>query len=417
MAEYLLIRFDRADGEDAATFMVCNEAGAIVQPPRQGSLREAATLAALRRVVGLLPASEVVTLDAELPARAGAKLLQAVPYALEEQVADDIDELHFAIGPRGDDGRTPVAVVARAVMQSVEDACASAGLSLQALHAETALVGSMPGQLVVLLDGDEMHVCAPGARALSLPSQSPAESLAMARGDQPSETLGLLVFASSSDWEARGGEIDALRSQYASLKVQLLPQGPLPWLAQGLFNSAPINLLQGSFVPRRAAGGNDWRRWRVAAVLAAVLVVFSAGGNLWRARQLATAERNVDAALADAVRPLFPGDAGARDVRRRVLEQLAAVRGGGSQGEFLPALAALAAARTASPDAEIKALGYRSGNFEVRLKARDAASIERIGAALRASGWATDMLGGSGSGDAYEGRLRISAAAAGGSGS
>ena len=237
--------------------MVCNEAGAIVQPPRQGSLREAAALAALRRVVGLLPASEVVTLDAELPARAGAKLLQAVPYALEEQVADDIDELHFAIGPRGDDGRTPVAVVARAVMQSVEDACASAGLSLQALHAETALVGSMPGQLVVLLDGDEMHVCAPGARALSLPSQSPAESLAMARGDQPSETLGLLVFASSSDWEARGGEIDALRSQYASLKVQLLPQGPLPWLAQGLFNSAPINLLQGSFVPPKAQPSGD----------------------------------------------------------------------------------------------------------------------------------------------------------------
>ena len=72
-------------------------------------------------MVGLLPAGDVVTLDAELPARAGAKLLQAVPYALEEQVADDIDDLHFAIGARAADGRTPVCIVARSLMQSIDD--------------------------------------------------------------------------------------------------------------------------------------------------------------------------------------------------------------------------------------------------------------------------------------------------------
>ena len=418
MPEYLLIRFDRADGEDAATFMACNESGEVVVPPRRGTLADAAPLATLRRSIGLLPASEVVTLDAELPARAGAKLLQAVPYALEEQVADDIDDLHFAIGARAADGRTPVCVVSKSLMRSIDDACVAAGLSLQALHSESALIAALPGQVVVLLDREEMHVCPPGARALSLPSQSPAESLALALAGAPTETLGLLVFASQEDWEAHGAEIDALRARYAGLKVQLLPQGPLPWLAQGLATAGAINLLQGGFAPRRATGGDGWRRWRVAAVLAGVLLVLSLGGNLWRANRIATAERAVDAALADAVRPLFPDDAAARDARRRIEAQLAAVRGaGGSQDAFLPALAALAAARGAAPDAELKALGYRSGNFEVRLKARDAASIERVGAALRAGGWSTDLLGGTGSGDAYEGRLRISAGGATGSGS
>jgi len=37
--------------------------------------------------------------------KAGAKLQQIVPYALEEQLAEDIDELHFAIGKRAGDVR------------------------------------------------------------------------------------------------------------------------------------------------------------------------------------------------------------------------------------------------------------------------------------------------------------------------
>jgi general secretion pathway protein L len=418
MAEYLLIRFDRADGGDAATYMACNEAGEVVQPPRRGTLAEAAAQAGARRPVGLLPASDVVTLDAELPARAGAKLLQAVPYALEEQVAEDIDDLHFAIGARAADGRTPVAVVSRGLMQAIEDSCAAAGLSLQALHAESALMAPRPGQVVVLFDGEELHVCRPDARPVTLPSRTPAESLALALDGAATGTLGLLVFASPADWQAHGPEVEALRGQFAGFKAQLLPQGPLPWLAQGLTAAAPVNLLQGRFAPRRAAGGDGWRRWRVAAALAGVLVLLTAAGDLWRASRLAAAERAVDAALADAVRPVIPNPVGAREARRQVEARLAAVRGGASaQGDFLPALAALAAARNASPDTELKALGYRSGSFEVRLKARDAASLERIGAALREGGWATDLLGGTGSGEAYEGRLRISAAGAAGSGS
>ncbi len=419
MAEILLLRFDRADGADAATFMVCNEAGLVVQPPQRGTLATAATLASLRRVVGLLPASDVVTLDAELPARAGGKLLQAVPYALEEQVADDIDDLHFAIGARAPDGRTPVCIVARALMQSIEEACASSGLALHALHAEAALVAGLPGQLVVLIDGEEMHACMPEMRAVTLPSTSIAESLSLVLGDSAaSATLGLRVYASPADWQSRGAEIEALRAQYAGLGVQLLPQGTLPWLAQGLAARAPINLLQGSFAPRRSTTSGSWRRWRVAAALAGAFVLLSVAGNVWRSSRLAAEERRVDAALAEAARPLFPGEPELRNTRRRVEAQLAAVRGAGAAGgEFLPALSALAAARSAAPDAELKSLGYRGGSFEVRLKARDAAAIERVGAALRASGWATDLLGGTGTDQAYEGRIRISAAGAPGAGS
>ena len=65
----------------------------------------------------LVPGTDVLLAEPELPAKAGAKLQQIVPYALEEQLAEDIDDLHFAIGKRaGDSSTTPVAVVALSLM-------------------------------------------------------------------------------------------------------------------------------------------------------------------------------------------------------------------------------------------------------------------------------------------------------------
>ncbi len=81
---------------------------------RSGPLEQAAQRAAGRHVCVLVPGTDVLLTEPELPAKAGAKLQQIVPYALEEQLAEDIDDLHFAIGKRsGDAPTTPVAVVAR----------------------------------------------------------------------------------------------------------------------------------------------------------------------------------------------------------------------------------------------------------------------------------------------------------------
>ena len=111
--DWLLIRLDPLDPA-VASWMVASAVGQQVLPPQHGSLIQAAPLAVGRRVAVLVPAADVVSLDADLPVGTGPKLLQAIPYALEEQLADSVDDLHFAVGTRRDDGKTPVAVVTRA---------------------------------------------------------------------------------------------------------------------------------------------------------------------------------------------------------------------------------------------------------------------------------------------------------------
>jgi len=73
-----------------------------------------------RRVVAFVPGVDVRLAMAQVPARQEKRILQAVPYALEDQLAEDVDTLHFAIqfdarGRRESDP-VPVAITSRARM-------------------------------------------------------------------------------------------------------------------------------------------------------------------------------------------------------------------------------------------------------------------------------------------------------------
>jgi general secretion pathway protein L len=102
MADWLLLRLPR-NPDQLATWLVTDVRGAPLGPPQSGPLSLAAARISGRRVCVLVSGADVLLAEPEVPIKAGAKLQQLVPYALEEQLAEDIDQLHFAIGKRAAD--------------------------------------------------------------------------------------------------------------------------------------------------------------------------------------------------------------------------------------------------------------------------------------------------------------------------
>jgi general secretion pathway protein L len=421
-SQNLLIRLGAAESTaGGATWLLCDADGKSLSAQESGTLAQAAALAPGRRVVVLIPAGEVLTLEAALPAKAGAKLLQAVPFALEEQLAEDVENLHFAIGVRNADGRTPVAVIARRTLDAHLAALAAANLVPQALHSESMLIAAVPGQIVALIDGDDVHLRVPGAPALTLPVAPLGEAIDLAlQGAQgqgvlapTSDVLGFNVVATPGDWERHAAEVEAVRGRFARVNAQLLPQGVLPWLAQQLPLAAPINLLQGQHAPRTAQGV-DLSRWRVAAALGAVLVLLHVGARTTEIVRLGRARAGVEAALVDAARPILGQSASAGTARKAIEARLASVRAGsGAGGSFLPALAALAQARAQVPGAKLATLSFQGGAVDAKFSTEDPASLERIGAALRQGGWQADLAGSSSNGRSFEGRIKLRSAGGG----
>lgn len=420
MADWLLIRLSgTSTGE--ATWLACNDAGQIVLPPQRGMLDQASPLAAARRVALLVPSDQVLLTDAQLPAKSGAKLLQMVPYALEEQLAEDIDDLHFAVGARPDSGRTPVAVVARATLAAWLSELQSAGITPNAMYAEASLVPSTPGQVTAVLDGPNITLRLAGAAPVVVPSE-PLEAAFEFLDSQRTDTLpglepppmGLLLYAASDDWQARQTEFETNSARFTNIKVQLLPNGPAALLAQQLGSADAINLLQGSYAPQHESSA-DWRAWRWAALLAGILFVVHVGARSYELLRLKKAETALDQSLADAVRLAMPDDPSLRNARQRVEQRLLAVRGsGGAAGSMLGALGALANAQGSVPAASVKGFTFRDGTMELRITAPDAASLDAVAQQFNANGWRAQLLSGNAAGAAYQGRIQVKSPGAGG---
>src|SRR5271168_5649544 len=116
MPQSLLLRLP-PPGQEDTEWLTLDETGAPTPTRQRGSLTLAAAVWRGGKIVVLAPATQILLAEPELPPGSGPKLARAVPFALEEQLTQDVDQLSFAIGRRRATGGTPVAVVSRSVMQ------------------------------------------------------------------------------------------------------------------------------------------------------------------------------------------------------------------------------------------------------------------------------------------------------------
>ena len=132
-------------GEDWVQWASSDEKGSLTTAVREGTLREAAEDVAGRRATLILPADDVLLAQSVVPGNSLARAQQAVPYALEDQVADDIDDLHFALGTKNRNNEYPVAVIGRDVMDSVTKRCSEVRLRPTEIVPETLALPVLSG--------------------------------------------------------------------------------------------------------------------------------------------------------------------------------------------------------------------------------------------------------------------------------
>jgi general secretion pathway protein L len=412
MADWLLIRLPRTP-EQPATWLTVDPRGNPSGPPQSGPLSLAAPRAVGRRICVLVPGTDVLLTEPEVPMKAGTKLQQVVPFALEEQLADDIDDLHFAIGKRAaDSARTPVAVVKRSLMDEWLTLLKSSGLDPESMYTESDLLPQNPGQAVALMEEDVVVVRPPLGGPVTLPVEALGEALEIAQQGSPELAAtgirGLVLYTGAAEWHQHSAQIEALREQFDGIKIQLLSAGPLALFGQQLPTAAPINLLQGPYAPTTARTVG-WKSWKVAAILLASLIGLHVAGKAAELTALKRNEHTLDTSMGETFRQAMPGERSTLDARRRMEQRLAAAQNGGNAGGLLPALQALVQARAAAPGTTLQALSFRQGTIEMKISAKDASSLDHMSQSLRSNGWQADLTSGNTTSSGYEGRIQLRA--------
>jgi general secretion pathway protein L len=410
MADWLLLRLPR-NPQAEASWILADARGNAISAPQTGPLEQAAQRAAGRHVCVVVPGTDVLLTEPELPAKAGAKLAQIVPYALEEQLAEDIDELHFAIGKRNTDAATtPVAVVALSLMDEWTNTLKAAGLVPEAMYVDSDLLPVNPGHAVALLEDDVVVVRPPVGSTISMPSDALAEALHLVKPGAVTDATegtgrGLILYTGAAEWQQYSPQVEAVRDQFDGIKVQLLTSGPLTLFAQQLPTAKPINLLQGRYTPQ-ATHAVGWQAWRVAAMLLAALVTLHALGKGAELFTLKSAEKKVDTSIEQAFRAAMPGETNATNARKRMETKLVAARGSGGSG-LLSALGAFAEARNSVPGTTIQTMSFHDGQLVLKMGAPDADALDRLSQLLRSGGWQADLTGSNVTNGGYEGSIRI----------
>ncbi|MBS1199488.1 MAG: ral secretion pathway protein [Proteobacteria bacterium] len=382
MTQILVLRLS-----EPASWVVVDASGARLGPVATGSLADAAPLAAERRVIALAPGADIALAQPELPVRSGSRLAQVVPFALEEHLAGDVESFHFALGKSGDDGRTPVAAVEKSRLESWLKRLDEAGLVAEALFAETQCLPANPGKIVAVVDGGQLLVQEPGRMPVALDAEPLTEAFALAGLE--GEDRHVQMYVSQEDWDKCEEMIEALREVAGTLDVQLLPDGPLPLFASVAVASPPLSLLSGAYAPKTGWQA-QWRRWRVAAGLAAALLVVHVGTQVFDLVTLGLEEKRLDASMSETFQVAMPGVEQTADPRQQMQQRLGG-SGGLDAAGLLGRLDGLSQAFTAVPGARIESMSWRDQRLDMRLSAPSGDALSELSRAAGQQGLNFDV--------------------------
>lgn len=360
-----------ADDAPVAYTLTSGTPGVGIQT-EQGTLDHVLGLAAGRRVVVFVPGAAVRLASVQVPASQPDKILQAAPYALEDQLAEDVDTLHFALAPAAGRPRAnephAVAIVARERMERWLAPLRARNIKPDAVVPETL---SLPlpeaGRWTALADAGGVTVrTGPFAGfSCTLADFEPYLQLA-----DPEGQTALRLFVS------REVDYDFTRLSRA---IELLPgsRSALEVLVQHWRPETSINLLQGAY-----SETEHWQKlgrpWRIAAALAVAWVAaalidqgvhtFQAGRELHRQEQ----------ANAARYQALFPGATRLDNLGLLVQQQLMAQRGGGARAPLFQLLEALSASLSATQGLTLQSMQFREGALFLNLKGTDLQSLENL---------------------------------------
>lgn len=364
MSERLFIRLGRT-AEQACSWLVWSEQEQEIIA--SGELANAQGLSTLTERAGnrpidvLVPASAMTLTSVHLPEKGQRQALKALPFMLEESIADDVDDMHFTIGPRNGDALSVIAV-AHEQMQTWLGCLTEAGLKVKRIVPDCLALPLQECQWAAMCFGNELLLRTGLGTGQSLPlSWLPvAMTQLVDKGQEVS-------VASYTEMELDGLE---LRSQPLDL--------PMLVLARGILH-APINLLSGVYTPKREYS-KHLLQWKNAAVMLAVAIILSMVNKGLTTHQVNGQIADLKAQSEAIYQQVVPGNSRIVDLRSQMDRQLRSLQGQGSGAEFFIMLAGLQEAFKQVPELKPNSLRFDSGRNELRMQvtAKNYAQIEKF---------------------------------------
>ncbi len=293
-------------------------------------------------LVGLIPGDEALFCVADIPAKQSRFVNQALPYAVEEQIAQDIESVHLALGLHTQEGYRVAAIDRDRMAQWLELFNGWPHSRLEAIYPDAALLPVTDGGWSVCLDGESAMMASDRGEWLSMQSANLgmfAHTLAAPSTEDVVTEVPVVVYGTESEFDEQQAMLGELMAPgRLSVRREVLELMPLELLAHAHHNHLcrPINLCQREFSVKdgKASPLKPWKPLiAVAAVWFVVQVAVEAGMGFYYQQQADDLRQQAMAVYRES----FPGDrrTHAGNVRRVVEGQLRTAGSGGPDMDFV----------------------------------------------------------------------------------
>ncbi len=328
-----------------------------------GQLASADELSALserlgrRPVVALVPAADVVLSEVLLPSKPNRQIIQALPYMLEEEHAEDIEQLYLALGQcqqRGKEYWQQVALCKKVQLEQWVGSLVVAGFQPTQL---------LPDALLLPLHQDGASAIELAGQWLLRQGQWQASSIEPGWWSDFLSLANIELIHSYSPWPT-----EILQNVQAAE-----PELPLALLAQQLPEQR-FSLLQGQYAPKKAQN-KVWSLWQSSIVLGAgclALYLITLAFGVWQQGQQLQQQR---AELVTLYKSRFPAES-TRDISRQLARKLQGA-GTAQDASLFSLLNDLQQELAATTNVRLDNLKYDQKTSELRFQA-EADSFQRF---------------------------------------
>jgi general secretion pathway protein L len=354
------------------------EPGQGATPVATGSLEDLASQTTGAQIIVLVSGVDVSLAKVSVPTANKQRMLKAIPFALEDQVAESVEDMHFAVGARDGEGKVETAMVSRDCMDAWIQRLSDAGIYPHAIIPDFLTLPMSEDHWNLLTDGDLLYVACGSDHKVCLDLDNALFMLELLLDEQVKEAEQTLFFYGD---ESQG---QSLNPQRENISFEIVPHegGLLEFLAQqpeGIPLDKTINLLQGDY-SRREQIGKIWRPWRFAASLAGVWFVLQLGISIFDVSHLEGEKELLDQQIEKVYRSAFPQARKIVNPKVQMQRELDKLRGGesGTQAGFLSLLADISGAFQQTTGLVLRSVRYKNSSLDVELEVSNLQVLDQL---------------------------------------
>lgn len=328
-------------------------------------------------IILLVPSADVTLLNVKIPKMNRAQLLRALPYAIEERLCEDIEQLHFVAGQwqqiEGEE-LLAVAVTSHQKMTEWLTLCETAGLKPHQIIPDVLALPYIPEQWTCAVESAAILIRTSQQAGMTIDINNAELILNKLLKDKKPNAIVVEDYNNSS--------FTHLFTNFTAVEVKInaKPKSFL-WNAISSTDNA-INLLQGTYKSAAKAFklSADWRFSVQLAIAALILIIMT---EIVSYVSLKMENTKLQTQISALSQPLMLNQSIDSSAKPRVERELHLLAQLGKGNKFLSLLNQVGATLKQAPNIQLEQINYQNNLLILRVNANNKQAIKDWVASLR----------------------------------